>query len=316
MTSRSATTAADPLPSWNSGPTKEAIVGFVDAVTDTGGSHYVAPPDRVATFDNDGTLWAEQPFYFQLRYALDTSVRLAEERPGWKDDPILDAASRGDTETVLAAGNEGLLKVLAATHSGMTTDEFSASVDQWIKSADHARFGRKHSEMIYQPMLELLEYLRQNDFKVFIVSGGGIEFIRVFAGRVYGIPPENVVGSSLKSAYEVRDGTPVLIKLPELSFYDDKAGKPVAINHHIGRKPIFAAGNSDGDFEMLEYTTTGDNRAFGLIVHHTDGDREWTYDRDSQVGRLDRALDEAAQRGWVLADMKKDWRVVFPFDLD
>ncbi|MGI9482950.1 MAG: HAD family hydrolase [Hyphomicrobiales bacterium] len=307
---------ADPLPSWRPGATKDAIIKFVSEVTDPDHANYVTPSRRVATFDNDGCLWAEQPIYFQLQFAFETLKRMAKDHPEWKEDKLFNAALTGDMKTLVASGKEGLMKILAATHAGMTVDEFRASVSDWIGSTKHPRFERKYSELIYQPMRELLSYLRENGFDVYIVSGGGIEFMRVFAEQVYGVPPQNVIGSSLKSAYEVRNGTPVIVKQPKLNIIDDKEGKPVGINQHIGKRPIFAAGNSDGDFQMLEYTTSGDGPRFGLIVHHTDAEREWAYDRDSHIGRLDRGLDEAGKRGWTVVDMKRDWRVVFPHELE
>jgi phosphoserine phosphatase len=307
---------ADPLPSWNAGDTKSAIIDFVDAVTTPGSETYVDPSERIATFDNDGNLWAEQPFYFQIQYALDTVKKMAAKDPSLAEkSPALKAAAEGDLEGVLASGEKGLLEVIATSHSGMTTDEFKQSVADWLAATTHPRTGQPYNAMIYQPMLELLAYLRENGFKTYIVSGGGIDFIRVFSEEAYGIPPEQVVGSSIKAEYKIVDGKAVTVKLPELFFYDDKEGKPVAINHQIGRRPLIASGNSDGDLQMLEYATMGDRSGLAILLHHTDADREWAYDRGSKIGHLDKALDEAAEQGWVVVDMKEDWRTVFPWEL-
>jgi phosphoserine phosphatase len=308
---------ADPLPSWNSGETKSAIVEFVDAVTTPGSDSYVDPAGRIATFDNDGTLWAEQPFYFQLAYALDRVKQMAAADPSLAEkSPALKAATAGDLESLIATGHDGLLEVMATTHTGMTTDEFKETVGAWLETAKHPKTGRPYVDMIYQPMLELLAYLRASGFKTYIVSGGGIDFIRVFSEDVYGIPPEQVVGSSAKAEFVLTDDSADTEKIAELFFYDDKEGKPVAINHHIGRRPVVAVGNSDGDHQMLQYATRGADTGLAILVHHTDAEREWAYDRDSKIGRLDKALDEANQRGWVVVDMKDDWRTVFPWELN
>ncbi len=306
--------AADPLPSWNDGPTKEAIVGFVENVTKSGSPDFVPENQRIATFDNDGNLWSEQPVYFQLIYALDQVKKMAPEHPEWKTQEPFASILRGDTAKVMASGKEGLMKILAATHTNMTAEEFQANVADWLKTARHPKTNRPYNEMIYQPMLELLGYLRANGFKTFIVSGGGVDFMRVFAEQTYGIPPDQVVGSSLKAKYEVKNGKPVIIKLPEINLVDDKEGKPVGIHQYIGQRPIFASGNSDGDYQMLEWTTAGEGPRFGLILHHTDGKREWAYDRDSHIGQLNKGLDDASKKGWVVIDMQKDWKVVYPFD--
>jgi phosphoglycolate phosphatase-like HAD superfamily hydrolase len=303
---------ADELPSWRDGEAKAAITGFVEAVTDAAGTDFVPVPERIAVFDNDGTLWLEQPVYTQLVYALDRVRALAAERPEWAEDEIMRAAAEGDLATVAAGGEAALARIVMASHAGMTTDEFNDAVADWLASARHPRFERPYTELVYQPMLELLDYLRAHDFQTFIVTGGGIDFVRVFAEAVYGIPPEQVVGSSIKVAYEVRDDGPAIVKLPELDFIDDKAGKPVAIHKFIGRRPILAFGNSDGDFEMLEWTTAGAGPRLGLLVHHDDAEREYAYDRDSHIGRLDRGLDEAEARGWVVVSMQHDWHEVFP----
>ncbi len=303
--------AADALPSWNDGPTKKAIETFVEKVTDEDSPDYVPPADRIAVFDNDGNLWAEKPVYFQLLFAIDRVKALAPEHPEWQDEQLFKAAIEGDMKTLLASGKEGLLKLIAASHAGMSVSEFRSTVDDWVKTARHPRFDRKYTELVYQPMVELLEYLRSNGFTTYIVSGGGIEFLRTWSKPVYGIPPSQVIGSSIQTEYKVVDGTPMLVRLPKPNFINDKAGKPIGINQHIGQRPIFASGNSDGDFEMLEWTTSGDGARFGLILHHTDSDREYAYDRESHVGRLDKALDQAADRGWTVIDMKNDWKEVF-----
>lgn len=304
----------DPLPSWNDGAAKTAIVNFVARVTDKSGPHYVPPHARIATFDNDGTLWAEQPLYFQLAFALDRVRTLAPEHPEWKEKEPFKSVLTGDLAGVLAGGETALLRLVTATHAGMTTDEFEQVVKDWTATARHPRFNRPYTECVYQPMLELLTYLRANGFKTWIISGGGIEFMRPWTERVYGIPPEQVVGSSIKTKFEIRDGRPVLVRLPEVNFIDDKAGKPVGINQHIGRRPILAFGNSDGDLQMLQWTAAGQGARLMLLVHHTDAEFEWAYDRESVIGRLDKALDEAKRREWTVVDMKKDWEFIFPFE--
>jgi phosphoglycolate phosphatase-like HAD superfamily hydrolase len=305
--------ADDPLPSWNEGAAKAAIVEFVDRVTDEDGPDFVPAPERIATFDNDGTLWAEQPLYFQFAFALDRVKALAPEHPEWRDTQPFKAALEGDREALAASGEKGLLQVVMASHTGITTEEFSSIVAEWLATARHPRFDRPYTDLTYQPMLELLAYLRDQGFKTFIVSGGGIEFMRVFTEPVYGIPPEQVVGSSGVVQFEMSpDGEPVLLKEAEIEFVDDGPGKPVGINRFIGRRPIMAFGNSDGDLQMLQWTTAGDGPRFGLIVHHTDAEREWAYDRDSHIGRLDKALDAAGPAGWVVVSMKDDWNTIFP----
>lgn len=306
--------AADPLPSWNDTTPKKAIVTFVERVTREGSPDFVPVAERIATFDNDGTLWAEQPIYFQLLFAIDRVKTLAPQHPEWKDKEPFASLLKGDVKAALAVGEKAILELVMATHAGMTTPEFEKIVKDWIATAKHPKTGKPYSDMVYQPMLELLAYLRANGFKTFIVSGGGIEFMRPWTEKVYGIPPEQVIGSSIKTTYEVRDGKPLIVRLPELNFIDDKAGKPVGINQHIGRQPIMACGNSDGDFEMLEWTTAGTGLRFGLLVHHTDDKREWAYDRDSHIGKLDHGLDEGPRRGWTIVNMRDDWRVIFPFN--
>jgi hypothetical protein len=304
--------AADPLPSWNAGAAKQAITAFVARVTTPGGEGFVPPAQRIAVFDNDGTLWAEQPAYVQILFAIDRVKALAGEHPEWKTKLPFRAALAGDLPALAASGERGLLELVMASHAGTTPDEFAGSVKGWLASARSPRFGRRYDELVYQPMLELLAHLRANGFMTFIVSGGGIEFVRSFAEERYGIAPQQVVGSSIVTKLEVRDGRPVLVRLPQLDFVDDGPGKPVGIQRHIGRRPIAAFGNSDGDFEMLDWTTAGEGPRFGLLVHHTDAEREWAYDRKSAVGHLDRALDAAGPRGWTVVDMKRDWKVVFP----
>ena len=314
MAIASAAAAADALPSWRDGPAKQAIVRFVEEVTKKGGTAFIPPAERIAVFDNDGTLWVEQPMYVQLAFALDRIKALAPAHPEWRDKQPFKAAIEGDLKTVAAGGEHALLELVMATHAGMTTDEFAQTAEEWLTTAKHPRFNRAYTELVYQPMLELLAYLRTNGFKTFIVSGGGIEFMRPWTEKIYGIPSEQVIGSSIKTKYEVRGGKPVIVRLPEIDFIDDKDGKPVGINKFIGRRPIMAFGNSDGDFQMLEWTTSGSGARFGLIVHHTDAVREYAYDRESSIGRLDKALEEAKVEGWTVVDMKKDWRHIFPFE--
>jgi phosphoglycolate phosphatase-like HAD superfamily hydrolase len=310
----SATAQTDPLPSWNDGAVKKSITDFVARVTTQGGTDFVPAEQRIATFDNDGTLWAEQPMYFQLAFALDRAKALVADRPDLKKKDVFKALLRGDRKAVLASGKGGLEDILAVSHAGVTTDVYARVVSDWIASAKHPRFQRPYTDLVYQPMLELLAYLRANGFKTFIVSGGGIEFMRVFAERVYGIPPEQVVGSSGVTKFQIEDGKPVLVKLPKVEFVDDGPGKPVGINRFIGRRPILAFGNSDGDQQMLQWTAAGNGARFMGIVHHTDAEREWAYDRQSHIGKLDKALDEATAKGWTIVDMKRDWKVIFPFE--
>ena len=303
--------AADPLPSWNDGAVKQSIVEFVTKVTKEGSPDFVPPAERIATFDNDGTLWAEQPMYFQLLFALDRVKALAPKHPEWKDKEPFASLLRGDVKGALAGGERAMLDIVMTTHAGMTTEEFEKIVTDWIATAKHPVTKRPYTAMVYQPMLELLAYLRANGFKTFIVSGGGIEFMRPWTEQVYGISPEQVIGSSIKTQFEMRDGNPVLVRLPEIDFIDDKAGKPVGIHKIIGRRPLMAFGNSDGDVQMLQWTTAGTGPRFGLIVHHTDAEREWAYDRNSSIGHLDKGLDEAKTRGWTIVDMKGDWRTIY-----
>ena len=304
--------AADPLPSWNDTGPKRAIIAFVDNVTTPGSPGYVPPAERIATFDNDGTLWAEQPVYFQFLYIADRVKALAPQHAEWQTEEPFASLLKGDFQRALAGGESAVVKLLAATHAGMTTDEFAATVSDWITTANHPGTGRLLTDMVYQPMLELLAYLRANDFKTYIVSGGGIEFMRPWAERVYGIPPEQVIGSSGGLAYEIREGKPVIVKTPGIVLIDDKAGKPVGIQRHIGRRPIAAFGNSDGDLQMLQWTMAGSGSRFALYVHHTDAEREWAYDRKSHIGKLDLGLDEARAKGWTVVDMKRDWSRIHP----
>ena len=308
----SAAAVADALPSWNEGDTRQSIIDFVARVTDPESPDFVPVTERIAVFDNDGTLWSEMPFYFQLQFAIDRVKALADQHPEWRDEEAFRAVLDDDREALAKFHLHDVLQVALAAHSGLTTDEFEASVADWLATARHPRWGVAYDELTYQPMLELLDYLRAHDFKTFIVSGGGIDFLRVFAEEAYGIPREQVVGSSVGLEFRMDDGGPALHKLPEINFVDDKEGKPVGIYRYIGRRPIFAAGNSDGDLQMLQYTAPGDRAAFGLIVHHDDDEREVAYDRDSSVGRLDVGLSEAPERGWTVVSMKRDWRKVFP----
>lgn len=304
--------ANDPLPSWNDTTTKQQIVDFVKSTTDPSSADFVAESKRIATFDNDGTLWSEQPLYFQLLFAMDRVKQLAIDHPEWKTEEPFAAILKGDMQAALAGGEEAILKIVAASHAGMTQAEFAESVTKWLTKSRHPVTKRKYTEMVYQPMLELLTYLRANGFKTFIVSGGGIEFMRPWTEEVYGIPPEQVIGSSIKTEFQLRNGQPVLIRLPEINFIDDKAGKPVGINQHIGRRPIAAFGNSDGDLQMLQWTHAGEGPRFCLLVHHTDDEREWAYDRESHIGKLDKALGEAKQKGWTVVNMKIDWTTIYP----
>jgi phosphoglycolate phosphatase-like HAD superfamily hydrolase len=304
--------ATDHLASWNDTATKKDIITFVEKVTTTNSPDFVPPDERIAVFDNDGTLWSEQPMYFQLYFALDRVRELAPLHPKWKTQEPFASLLRGDTKAALAGGKKALLEIIMASHAGMTTTEFENIIKDWIETARHPKTKRLFTEMVYQPMLELLAYLRANDFKTFIVSGGGIEFMRPWTEKVYGIPPEQVVGSSITTQFEMRKGKPVLIRQPKMNFIDDKEGKPVGINMHIGRRPIAAFGNSDGDLQMIQWTTAGEGLRLGLLVRHTDGEREWAYDRTSHIGKLDKALDEAQKKGWTVVDMKEDWKVIYP----
>ena len=313
-TAAAAQISADPLPSWNDGTAKKSITDFIARVTMQGGPDFVPPDQRITTFDNDGTLWCEQPTYVQLAFILERTKALAPQNPDWATTQPFQAALDGDMKALAASGEKGLMQLMAATHAGMTSDQFAKIVSDWLGTARDPRFKRSYTELVYQPMLELLAYLRANGFKTFIASGGGIEFMRPWSDKVYGIPPEQVVGSSIKTQFEMRGGRPELFRLPEINFIDDKVGKPVGINQHIGRRPLAAFGNSDGDLEMLQWATMGGGVRFGLLVHHTDAEREYAYDRQSHIGKLDKALDAAALNRWTVVDMKNDWKRVFAFE--
>lgn len=312
--STTVTETEDPLPSWNEGETKSAIIKFIKETTTDSSAGYVPVKDRIAVFDNDGNLWSEQPLYFQVMFAIDRIKELAPDHPEWKTKEPYKSILAGNIEKALAGGTESIVSLVMSTHAGMTTDEFDKAVSDWLATARHPKTSMPYNEMIYQPMLELLNYLRANEYKTFIVSGGGVDFMRVWVEKAYGVPPHQVVGSSSKLKYVVQaDSTPALVKLPELDFIDDKAGKPVGIHQYIGMRPVFASGNSDGDYEMLQYTTTGKGYPrFGLLLHHTDSVREFAYDRESHVGRLSKALDDVVKYGWTVIDMKRDWKTVYP----
>lgn len=313
-TDSSTTAQSDPLSSWNDGASKKAIIEFVTKVTTEGNADFVPVEERIACFDNDGTLWSEQPLYFQFIFAFDRVKELAPQHPEWKTKDPFKSVLKGDLKTALAGGEKSLMQLVVATQTGMSSEAFNADVRSWIGTAKHPRFNRPYNELIFQPMLELLTYLRANGFKTYIVSGGEVEFMRAWTGKAYGIPPEQVIGTTMKIVYEVKNDTPRLNRLPELNFLDDKEGKPVAINQVIGRRPVFTAGNSDGDYQMLQWTSSSGAPHFGMIIHHTDSLREWKYDRNSSIGKLDKGLDDAAKYGWVIVDMKNDWNVIYPFE--
>lgn len=310
----SSTSAVDPLPSWVDGQTKQAIVSYVEDVTNPQSKDFIAVSDRIATFDNDGTLWSEQPIYFQFFFALDRVKAMAADHPEWKTKQPFKAVLENNTGELMKQGEKGILQIVMTTHTGMTTDEFEKMVDDWITTAQHPVKKRAFTDLVYQPMLELIDYLRKNEFKVFIVSGGGIEFMRPWTERVYGIPKDQVVGSTIKTKYDYNNGNPVLKRLPEIDLIDDKEGKPVGINRYIGRKPVFVAGNSDGDLQMMRWADSNTLKSFKLYVHHTDSVREWAYDRKSHIGTFNEGFDEAKAKGWTLADMKNDWKVIYPFE--
>jgi phosphoglycolate phosphatase-like HAD superfamily hydrolase len=300
------------LPSWKDSAARQNIVSFVQAVSDESSPDFVPATERIAVFDNDGTLWSERPIYFQLMFAIDRVKALAAQHPEWTSTQPFQAVLEDDMDALAASGEKGLLQLIMATHANLTTAEFTQIVEDWLATATHPKFGRPYNELVYQPMLELLDYLRANGFKTFIVSGGGIEFMRPWVEAVYGIPPEQVVGSSIKTKFEYRDGKSVLVRLPEIDFIDDKAGKPVGINRHIGRRPILAFGNSDGDLQMLQWTAAGDGKRLMGLLHHTDAEREYAYDRKSHVGKLDVALDQANRDAWTVVNMKSDWSKIYP----
>lgn len=303
---------AQDLSSWNDGPAKQAIIDFVTAATTEGGPGWIAPADRIATFDNDGTLWSEQPVYFQAEFIMDRVREMAARHPEWKEQQPFKGILEGDLAAVMAGGEKGLLELVAVTHAGMTQEAFEGIVADWLASARHPKFDRPYDTLIFQPMVEVLDYLRDNGFQTWIVSGGGIDFMRPWAEAAYGIPPEQVVGSQIGLEYQVIDGKPALMRTAELFFYDDKEAKPVGISRHIGKRPVMAVGNSDGDYQMLEYTTGGEGPRLGMIVHHTDASREYAYDRGGSIGTLDKALTDAPAKGWVVIDMAKDWSTVYP----
>jgi hypothetical protein len=306
--------ATDPLPSWNEGATRKSIIDFVTKTTTEGSADFITVTDRIACFDNDGTLWSEKPLPFQLYFVLDRIKAMAPQHPEWKNKQPYKAILEGDLKTAMAGGEKALLDLLMTSHAGMTTDEFDKSVSDWLATATHPKTGRHYNEMVYQPMLELLEYLRANGYKPFIVSGGGIDFMRVWAEKAYGIPPYQVIGSSLSTKYDTTLTPPALVKIAELDFNDDKLGKPVGIHQHIGKRPVFTGGNSDGDYAMMQYTSTGSGPRFGLYIHHTDSLREYYYDRKPGLARLSRGLDDAPKYHWVIVDMKNDWKKIYPFD--
>ena len=306
----------DPLPSWNEGKTKQAIIDYVKDATTEDNANFIPVSDRIATFDNDGTLWSEQPAYFQLFFAIDRIKALTPEHPEWKTTQPYQSVLENDMKTLMSYGEHGLIEIVMATHAGNTVGEFEQIVKNWVTTAKHPRFDRPYTDLVYQPMLELLDYLRDNDFKTFIVSGGGIEFMRPWVEGVYGIPKDQVVGSSIKTKYDYNDGNPVIRRLSELNFIDDKEGKPEGINQYIGKKPVFASGNSDGDLQMMRWADSNTYSSFQLYLHHTDYIREWSYDRESSIGRLDKGLDEAKEKGWTVIDMKNDWKVVYPFEMN
>ena len=312
----SETETLDPLPSWNDGETKTAIINYVEAISTERSASFIPIRDRIATFDNDGNLWSEQPAYFQLFFAIDRIKELAPDHPEWTTTQPYKSVLENDMKTLMSYGEHGLLEIVMASHAGNTVEEFEQIVKDWLAVARHPRFDRPYNALVYQPMLELLDYLRANNFKTFIVSGGGIEFMRPWVEEVYGIPKDQVVGSSIKTKFVMEDGIAKIKRLPAIDFIDDKAGKPVGINKFIGKKPVFASGNSDGDLQMLQYTDSNTYHSFQLYLHHTDGEREWAYDRESSIGRLDKGLDEANQKGWTVIDMKNDWKVIYPFQLE
>ena len=310
------TEVTDPLPSWNEGDTKNAIMAYVANVTLEGSANFIPIVDRIATFDNDGNLWSEQPAYFQLFFAIDRIKALAAEHPEWKTTQPYQSVLEDDMSTLMSYGEHGLIKIVMASHAGNTVEEFEEIVKNWLATAKHPRFDRPYTDLVYQPMLELLTYLRAHSFKTFVVSGGGIEFMRPWVEGVYGIPKDQVVGSSIKTEFVMEDGVAKIKRLPELDFIDDKEGKPLGINKFIGRKPVFASGNSDGDLQMLQYTDSNTYESFQLYLHHTDADREWAYDRDSHIGKLDKGLDEAEAKGWTVINMKTDWKTIYPFQME
>jgi hypothetical protein len=309
------TNNSDPLPSWNAGDTKDSIIRFVEDVTNPESENFVTIPARIAVFDNDGNLWSEKPMYFQLYFAIDRLKQLAPQHPEWNNEQPFKAALEEDMDELIKYGEHGLLQIVMTTHAGITTEEFEDIVKEWLSTAHHPRFNRPFTDLVYQPMLELILYLQDNNFKTFIVSGGGIEFMRPWVEDIYNIPRDQVIGSSIKTEFNYNNGNPVINRLSEIDFIDDKEGKPVGIHKHIGRKPIFCSGNSDGDLAMMQWTASGEGERFMLYLHHTDSIREWAYDKNSSVGRLDQGLFEAEKNGWTVIDMKDDWSLIYPFEL-
>lgn len=307
-------TNQDPLPSWNDGQTKNAIVNYVKMVTEAGSPDFIPVKDRIATFDNDGNLWSEQPAYFQLFFAIDRVKAMAGDHPEWTTKQPFKAVLDNDMTELAKQGEHGLLQLVMATHAGNTTEEFDADVKDWIKTAMHPTKNVTYDQLVYQPMLELLDYLRAHNFKTYVVSGGGVDFMRAFVTEIYGIPEEQIIGSRIKTAYEYNDGNPVIKRLPELDFIDDKEGKPLNIQKIIGKKPVFSSGNSDGDLQMMQWAASNSYKSFMLYVHHTDSIREWAYDRASHIGKLDKGLDQALKDGWTVIDMKNDWKIIYPFE--
>ncbi|MCK5857271.1 MAG: haloacid dehalogenase-like hydrolase [Bacteroidales bacterium] len=306
---------SDPLPSWNEGTTKTAIIDYVNDVTNSESPNFIEIKNRIATFDNDGNLWSEQPAYFQLFFAMDRIKELAAEHPEWQNEQPYKAVLDNDMEELAKQGEHGLVKLVIATHTGSTTNEFYAIVKEWISNAKHPTKNVAYNKMVFQPMLELLQYLRANNFKTYIVSGGGVDFMRAFVTEIYGIPEEQIIGSRFKTKYDYNNGNPVINRLPELEFNNDKAGKAINIQKIIGKKPVFSSGNSDGDLQMMQYAASNKLKSFMLYVHHTDSVREWAYDRTSHIGRLDKGLDEANEKGWTVIDMEKDWKIIYPFEM-
>lgn len=305
----------DPLPSWNDGKTKNSIIDFVEKTTNISSPEYIDIEDRIATFDNDGTLWSEQPMYFQLYFAIDRVKALADQHPEWQNQSPFKYVINDQMDSLHATGIKGILELVMATHAGMTTEEFDSIVVNWISNSSHPKFNRPFTELVYQPMLELLNYLESHNYKTFIISGGGIDFMRAWTEEIYGIPRDQVYGSSIKTKFDFNDGNPVIRRLAEMNFIDDKDGKPVGINHFIGRRPVFAVGNSDGDLQMIQWTTSGAGPRIGIYIHHTDEEREFSYDRNSSIGHFDKGWDEAIDKGWTIVDMKEDWKVIYPFEL-
>jgi hypothetical protein len=305
----------DPLPSWNEGSVKEAIISYVEDISNPESIHFIEIHDRIATFDNDGTLWAEQPMYFQLYFAIDRVRTLAPEHPQWKEQEPFKSILNDDMQGVMESGIPGLINIVMETHAGITTDEFEQNTKDWAEGTKHPVLNRPFTDLVYQPMLELLEYLRANDFKTYIVSAGGIDFMRALVTEIYGIPTEQIIGSSIKTIFEYGDGETHIKRVPEIDFINDHGGKPISIQKIIGKKPVFAAGNSDGDLEMLQWTASHTEKSFMLYVHHTDAEREWAYDRESAIGRFDKGLDEAQENDWTIVDMQKDWKVIYPFEM-